>query len=105
MQGSLLTMCIFWKIRQRRLGIDDFGNPLFGSAVMSDAAHSNVENTEASDAQRSSDQEGEVTITVIEDAEYHAHNLVGEETPLLHGQGRRNSKAGSSKGWLGWLRR
>ncbi|KIY52171.1 hypothetical protein FISHEDRAFT_35884, partial [Fistulina hepatica ATCC 64428] len=28
MQGSLLVMCICWKIRQSRLGIDDFGNPL-----------------------------------------------------------------------------
>ena len=103
MQGSLLTMCIFWKIRQRKLGIDDFGNPIGeGVAVTSDVevitAPSNVE-TEAPDAQ------GEVTVTVIEDAEYHAHNLAGEETPLLHGHGRRNLEAGSSKGWLGWLRR
>ncbi|KAF5323000.1 hypothetical protein D9611_009351 [Ephemerocybe angulata] len=28
LQGLLLTMCIFWKIRQNRLGIDDFGVPL-----------------------------------------------------------------------------
>ncbi|KXN81581.1 hypothetical protein AN958_04420 [Leucoagaricus sp. SymC.cos] len=28
MQASLLVMCIAWKFRQRRLGIDDFGNPL-----------------------------------------------------------------------------
>lgn len=28
MQGSLLVMCIMWKIRQRRLEIDDFGYPL-----------------------------------------------------------------------------
>ncbi|KAF5346034.1 hypothetical protein D9757_014277 [Collybiopsis confluens] len=36
MQGTLLVMCICWKIRQRRLGIDDFGNrtpddPMAGS--------------------------------------------------------------------------
>ena len=103
MQGSLLTMCIFWKIRQRKLGIDDFGNAIGEVvAVTSDVevitAPSNVE----SDAQGS---EGEVTVTVIDDAEYHAHNLVGEETPLLHGHGRRNLEAGSSKGLLGWLRR
>jgi hypothetical protein len=30
LQGCLLTMCIFWKIRQRKLNIDDFGNPLGG---------------------------------------------------------------------------
>jgi len=28
MQGSLLVMCIIWKIRQERLGIDDFGDPV-----------------------------------------------------------------------------
>lgn len=28
MQGLLLVMCLFWKVRQRRLGVDDFGNPL-----------------------------------------------------------------------------
>ncbi|KAM6501043.1 hypothetical protein JOM56_004057 [Amanita muscaria] len=25
MQGSLLVMCLAWKVRQRRLGVDDFG--------------------------------------------------------------------------------
>lgn len=28
MQGTLLVMCIFWKVRQQRLGIDDFGHSL-----------------------------------------------------------------------------
>ncbi|PPQ74468.1 hypothetical protein CVT26_001105, partial [Gymnopilus dilepis] len=28
MQGCLLVMCIFWKIRQNKLHIDDFGNPI-----------------------------------------------------------------------------
>lgn len=28
LQGLLLIMCICWLIRQRRLGIDDFGNPI-----------------------------------------------------------------------------
>jgi len=33
-QGTLLIMCIAWKIRQRKLGIDDFGRPLqSGSAT------------------------------------------------------------------------
>lgn len=26
MQGTLLVMCICWKIRQKRLGLDDFGH-------------------------------------------------------------------------------
>jgi len=28
MQGSLLVLCILWKMRQHRLGIDDFGNAI-----------------------------------------------------------------------------
>ena len=28
MQGILLAMCLVWKARQNRLGIDDFGNPI-----------------------------------------------------------------------------
>lgn len=28
LQATLLTMCIFWHVRQKRLSIDDFGNPL-----------------------------------------------------------------------------
>lgn len=28
MQGVLLVLCLFWKRRQSRLGIDDYGRPL-----------------------------------------------------------------------------
>lgn len=43
MQGSLLVMCICWKVRQRRLDIDDFGRPLHShSHVVADAAHAPV---------------------------------------------------------------
>ena len=31
LQGCLLIMCCIWKIRQNKLGIDDFGNPLDSS--------------------------------------------------------------------------
>lgn len=34
MQGCLLAICIAWKIRQDRLGIDSFGNPLPGRIVI-----------------------------------------------------------------------
>ncbi|KAF9050191.1 hypothetical protein BJ165DRAFT_1457084 [Panaeolus papilionaceus] len=30
LQGVLLVMCLAWKVRQRKLHIDDFGNPLDG---------------------------------------------------------------------------
>jgi hypothetical protein len=33
MQGVLLFMCICWKVRQRRLRIDDFGRPLRNSPL------------------------------------------------------------------------
>lgn len=35
MQACLLAMCFAWKIRQRRLGIDDFGRPLGEPAEVS----------------------------------------------------------------------
>lgn len=39
MQGSLLIMCIIWTYRQRRLGIDEFGNPLDGAGDDVSAYH------------------------------------------------------------------
>ena len=33
MQGILLFMCICWKVRQRKLRIDDFGHPLRNSPL------------------------------------------------------------------------
>jgi uncharacterized protein with PQ loop repeat len=40
MQGSLLVMCLCWKVRQRRLDIDDFGRPLHSHAEHADETHS-----------------------------------------------------------------
>ncbi|KAF9444300.1 hypothetical protein P691DRAFT_796654 [Macrolepiota fuliginosa MF-IS2] len=34
MQAFLLVMCLAWKVRQRKLGIDDFGNPISGVSEM-----------------------------------------------------------------------
>ncbi|GJE93659.1 PQ-loop repeat-containing protein [Phanerochaete sordida] len=36
LQGTLLVMCIIWKGRQKRLGIDDFGNPIVPSWTTND---------------------------------------------------------------------
>jgi hypothetical protein len=33
MQGILLAMCLCWKVRQRKLRIDDFGHPLRDSPL------------------------------------------------------------------------
>lgn len=40
MQGSLLIMCLCWKVRQRRLDIDDFGRPLHSHTEHADETHS-----------------------------------------------------------------
>lgn len=34
MQGVLLCICVAWTLRQRRLGIDAFGNPVEGRVVV-----------------------------------------------------------------------
>ncbi|TYJ52047.1 hypothetical protein B9479_007348 [Cryptococcus floricola] len=41
MQGALLVICLLWKQRQKRLGIDDFGDPL-PEATESNEAHALV---------------------------------------------------------------
>ena len=46
MQGCLLIMCCIWKIRQNKLGIDDFGNlvdPLIYPTINADEAHHHQE--------------------------------------------------------------
>ncbi|WVQ73649.1 hypothetical protein IAR50_003229 [Cryptococcus sp. DSM 104548] len=37
MQGALLVICLIWKQRQKRLGIDDFGNPLLEATESNEA--------------------------------------------------------------------
>lgn len=36
MQGSLLVMCLAWKVRQKRLGVDDFGQRIVTTASTAD---------------------------------------------------------------------
>ncbi|PVG01615.1 hypothetical protein CPB86DRAFT_752908 [Serendipita vermifera] len=73
MQGSLLVMCICWKVRQRRLDIDDFGRPLHSHGPASVQDHLNQAVATAS-AALSSAQEG------ISNAIPAGHS---ERTPLL----------------------
>jgi hypothetical protein len=114
MQGALLVMCIIWTFRQRRLGIDDFGNLL-----------SSPDST--SNITRGSDSDGGVPGLVAEEDEDPAKMRaaleaalesaveadlmeesgvretlegVGEETPLLAPSQKEVSGGG---GWLGWL--
>ncbi|KAG5350978.1 hypothetical protein C0989_008418 [Termitomyces sp. Mn162] len=114
MQGSLLAMCIVFHFRQRRLGLDEFGNPLPSRTTV----HVDTPASEATVVERG---DGGVDVPGLVTTEEEDPRVVGvalvralesatgsdiravagvpsEETPLL---GR--SKEG--KGWLSWLRR
>lgn len=70
MQGTLLCMCVAWKTRQNKLGIDDFGNKL----IVEDGADAETVPTE----------------------EEHAST---EATPLLTPQNSAVKKKGSERMW------
>lgn len=89
MQGVLLAMCLCWKVRQRRLRIDDFGQPLRDSplpALPLDDDES-VEEEGAGDSM----EEDIVSITAEEAA----------RTPLLSNRKRRRAK--KLRWWNKWL--
>jgi len=85
MQACLLFMCFAWKIRQRRLGIDDFGRPL------GEAAAESVEGSTGTPCGE------EVGVSVVIEGEVN-DEAAREDTPLL--------KPGSvvhRSGVLGWI--
>ena len=94
MQAMLLVMCLFWKVRQRRLGIDDFGHPLDSSTVLHDGGDDE-------------DEDGPVRVP---DEEI-VRAMIGENTPLLKSGRRRELGAGRRFGsgklgkWMKGLRR
>ncbi|KII91525.1 hypothetical protein PLICRDRAFT_38295 [Plicaturopsis crispa FD-325 SS-3] len=93
MQGSLLIMCIVWKVRQHRLHIDDFGHPL----PHSEDQDQDVEATSSS----AGDTSTGYAVTADEDA-----NEAAESTPLL--VKNTNAADGSERRGLarflpGWL--
>lgn len=76
MQGVLLIMCLCWLVRQHRLGIDDFGNPI-----------NPLPESESVQATRVPEDGAPVQVAVNDAIESdvrteHANNA-GEETPLL----------------------
>lgn len=105
MQGTLLVMCIIWHARQRRHGIDDFGNPLDRDALSQD--HSNVAVIrgpeegfavpEAVGVAVDSDVREEFGIDVIA-----TQDLNDEDTPLLS---RKDKAQNEQSGWFRWLTR
>ena len=80
MQGCLLTMCVAWKFRQGRLGIDDFGRPL-GEGV-----------DVAGEVITPSEEENGVSVVIQGD------EAASEDTPLLKPGGVVHRG-----GVLGWI--
>ncbi|KAF8148414.1 hypothetical protein B0H34DRAFT_736950 [Crassisporium funariophilum] len=131
LQGCLLVMCIMWKFRQDRLGIDDFGNPIedsdisqtpFGSAVQQSAE--TYHDNEAVPGLVTTSSENPVAVRVAlaralesaTEADMRAGGVVpareadvagaGEETPLLARRGTSASgKDGEGRGWSAWFGR
>lgn len=114
MQGSLLVMCIVWTYRQRRLGIDEFGNPLGdGISVHRPTSGDDVvvpglvageeEDPAAIRVALAAALESAAESDVRSDGVHEVEELpVGEETPLL---GSRVDSAKSKEGWLHWFRK
>ncbi|KIM28209.1 hypothetical protein M408DRAFT_23915 [Serendipita vermifera MAFF 305830] len=88
MQGSLLVMCICWKVRQKRLDIDDFGRPLHTQLI--DGVHRTANTvTNAVNA----------PVATISNAVHAAATAAQENTPLLGGQSSRGSTNTDKKNW------
>ncbi|CCM05384.1 uncharacterized protein FIBRA_07600 [Fibroporia radiculosa] len=99
MQGSLLVMCLLWRARQHRLGIDDFGNPLDPSPALGvDSPALVIEGPE----------QGVPVNTVIEAARENdaladiAAEEANEATPLLAVKGGNSN---SGEGWFSWIKK
>ena len=100
MQAMLLVMCICWKVRQRRLGIDDFGHPLSSSPLPQTADESPNDEENGVGGERFSSVPDEEIVRA----------MMGEDTPLLkHGKRRGLPQNASGSGkvarWLKNLRR
>ncbi|KAI0340331.1 hypothetical protein BDW22DRAFT_1360269 [Trametopsis cervina] len=95
LQGILLVMCIMWKLRQHRLKIDDFGNPLVDEQP--DFADSPITVTQGpADGE---DVQDAVSAAVQTDIHW-SNEDANEESPLL-----KQDSATKGRSWFGWLRR
>jgi len=113
MQCTLLVMCITWKFRQRRLGIDDFGNPLpdhhgyrpsSSPGVYSEEVPGLVISEDDDPAAVSRALAAALESAVETDVRSHGANeipSVDEETPLLSAPKDMHDKGG--KGWFNWF--
>lgn len=109
MQGSLLVMCLFWRSRQTRLQIDEFGNPIDsdGNAIsqQSESTADGASVLENQPERREALDEAPIVGVVGEGEEEHGHGHGhghgDESTPLLGNKSKINEKA--ADGMSGWL--
>lgn len=114
MQALLLVMCLFWKARQKRLGIDDFGNPLpdapsdahFLHHTPGDSHHTHRSSAEdpiyAAETVGAGTERGEEgQQAAVSDAVRDAM----ETTPLLPPTPAPRKESGSGKGFFGLFKR
>jgi len=118
MQAILLIMCIAWKLRQRRLHIDDFGHPIPLNAddpsaplLVAGVAGLPVSNAVGQAMQDEVYEDEDGMQEQVPDIEI-VRAMLGEDTPLLKGGKRRKGTVGSAsssgskgKGWFKAIRR
>ena len=93
MQGILLVMCLCWKVRQRKLRIDDFGHPLRNSPLPELPPTDELDDGESVEDAEDSEYMEEDTISISpEQAEQVA--LMGR---------RRRRKGGKRRWWTKWI--
>lgn len=99
LQAVLLLMCLAWKARQTRLGIDDFGNPLHPIASTSEDSPPSTPSNEANAASPSSS-------TAVGSNEATPLEAEARETePLLKPGGGSKKKRRTWKETLWWRKR
>ncbi|KAF8647336.1 hypothetical protein AX16_006798 [Volvariella volvacea WC 439] len=108
MQGSLLMMCICWKIRQRRLGIDDFGNVVeTGPLIIISSPTTDGNGTPANNEGRRDLDSAARAVALGSVPPLVEAPSASETTPLLVGRGgeqRDTANTSEFSGWFKWLR-
>lgn len=101
-------MCLMWKSRQHKLGIDDFGNPLVSEDLEQEDSpipvtrgppHGERVHDAVVAAVETDVREEPVTASATAFADHEEDG--DEETPLL----KRNPPNPGARSWFGWLRR
>ena len=87
MQGMLLAMCIIWKLRQSKLRVDDFGNPLDAGYDVVGAVTLSGANTETGGSVPSTPADSDINEELLD----HSASP-SERTPLLPSPGASQRK-------------